>query len=625
MYPTRYFARKTDTTRQETRKPQQQSNRRGEIRPGPKTLVAHAAKLLFSYIQTQYQFGNWADLPKSVDRNICNVFNNINIPKPGLLFTGERARLLNRTKQEIQTMVRDHLTAVSHDIMSQLALLEVPQGEIEAVKVVARRFLRKHYGNRIGERRIFTWLGEGIELLGSLVDRTNVEASLKPQTITANKTTESRLNFYNSQSGTCNSKGKAPIGKPWVIKGGKGNHSKGLTKPAEPEGVVVHNYYDVLTHTEETEAEVEEVNINPRTNTGTPPPPVIKNRTEPRSPQPRPFSEVVKRPRTGIINNKHNDNNTINNKYNTINNINITNNVPSKMLTPQKRTYQQMREEQPSTSRRDTGEDRPTPPSTTPPSKRVNENRTPPQITGSENNAGNIVNNNNDITNIINRNITPINTNTNVNRTQPPAQGGSMDQLNTGRSSPGNKNTTEPGVRKHDGKNKAQWWYDIKRNTTTLIIADSNFRYAKDIPRGWQVEVFSGAKLAQANNLLSKLRSLAPPKSLERVIVSVGVNNRGWTRGSIQKDLNRLIATMMRAPVPCYFLGISIPSGFEAEPRRMCEYINEHAKRRLTWDEVCLYLQPLPREDIQCEDDGLHYTPLTVLKIFISLYECGFC
>lgn len=609
MYPTRYFSRKTGTTRQETRRPQQQSNRRVEIRPGPKTLVAHAAKLLFTYVQTQYQYGNWADLPKSVDRNISNVINNINIPKPGLLFTGERARLLNRTKQEIQTMVRDHLTAVSHDIMSQLALLDVPQGEIEVVKVVARRFLRKHYGKRLGEHRIFTWLGEGIELLGSLVDGNRVETSLKPQTI-AHKTTGNEVNFYNSQSGTFDGKGKAPIGKPWIIKGGKGNHSKGPTKPAEPEGVVVHNYYDVLSHTEETEVEVEEINIIPRTNTDTPPPPIIKNRTEPRSPQPRPFSEVVKRPRTGIVNNKYNNN--------TINNINITDNIPSQMLTPHKRTYQQMREEQPSTSTEDTREETPTPTSITPPSKRVNEGQTPPQVfINGTNNINDISNNNN------NAKIHSNNTCTDTTRPipEPPEHGTPTDrQEHDG--SPDNKKTAEPGVRRHSGQNKAQWWYDVKFNTKVLVIADSNFKYANNIPRGWQVEVFSGAKIAQANTLLSKLRGMTRPKTLERVLISVGINNRSWSRGSVQKDLNKLIVTMMNScPVPCYFLGISIPPGFTEEPRKICQYINEHAQKRLTTNLYSEYLQPLPREEICCEADGLHYNLSTINKILNSIYE----
>src|SRR5206468_1016635 len=87
----------------------------------------------------------------------------------------------------------------------------------------------------------------------------------------------------------------------------------------------------------------------------------------------------------------------------------------------------------------------------------------------------------------------------------------------------------------HIERIKSHWSLKVKPQTKTVVIADSNFRLATQLPADWEVHVYPGMSLIQTCRVIesSNLRS---SNNLQHVIFNAGINNRGWTFANVLID-----------------------------------------------------------------------------------------
>lgn len=165
----------------------------------------------------------------------------------------------------------------------------------------------------------------------------------------------------------------------------------------------------------------------------------------------------------------------------------------------------------------------------------------------------------------------------------------------------------------HDSKAKSMWSIGTLLPTTdTLIIADSQFRLAREIPADWEIHVFPGANLCHASGIAQKL----PPKKIPNIVAHVGINNRGcaW-ENSAHTDLGKFLSNLAKATPNPAFCGIAIPEGFPPKEKTLLRQINDHARIR----SKCQYVEPVPTDQVSVSPDGLHYKQETVDKILDNI------
>ena len=154
--------------------------------------------------------------------------------------------------------------------------------------------------------------------------------------------------------------------------------------------------------------------------------------------------------------------------------------------------------------------------------------------------------------------------------------------------------------------------WPLKPSTTTIVIADSQFRRVKNIPDNWEVHAFPGIRLATAEKVVPKLTG----NNLKNIVVHVGINNKGcqW-EGSAQGDANKLLASLNRTGCKIFFCGVSIPDSASTKERDVLIEINKHARKRLSAN----FIAPLPSDQVSVAHDNHHYEPNTVDKIFENI------
>jgi len=166
----------------------------------------------------------------------------------------------------------------------------------------------------------------------------------------------------------------------------------------------------------------------------------------------------------------------------------------------------------------------------------------------------------------------------------------------------------------HDSTNKAKWGISPRPNTKCVVISDSNMRKANNIPNGWEVHVFPGAKLNHAAEIIKKL---GPAKGLEKLVISVGINNRDWNSTNITTDVNKVYSTAEKSKISAYFVGVSAPPTLNDKQKSAINDLNKQALKRFGNRN---YISPTDKVSVDPSDSfGIHYDIGTVNGIFTNI------
>ena len=162
----------------------------------------------------------------------------------------------------------------------------------------------------------------------------------------------------------------------------------------------------------------------------------------------------------------------------------------------------------------------------------------------------------------------------------------------------------------HDETN---WKLKLKAHTKTIVIADSNFRYATELPKEWEIHVFPGLNIEQTTNLI-KMSKLQQNKNLQNIIIHSGINNRRRTTTSNNIDVGKLNATLLQTKKNVLFNAVSIPSTLSTKEQDVLTELNDKASR--CFQEK--FIQPLTTNQVSVSPKDkfkIHYTKATINKI----------
>jgi len=165
------------------------------------------------------------------------------------------------------------------------------------------------------------------------------------------------------------------------------------------------------------------------------------------------------------------------------------------------------------------------------------------------------------------------------------------------------------------GREAKNWSFsDLHPSTTTLIVADSNGKAFADteLPDDYQVYSFSGMKLSQAANLIT--RSTDHLRHVRHIIVAVGINDRSCNNDSeIISSLNNVKDWGIHNQKRVVFTGIPTAPQLQEKEARIVSHINELADDIFEDD----FLQSVHTSQfaVQFDKTGIHYTSSTAAKI----------
>ena len=181
--------------------------------------------------------------------------------------------------------------------------------------------------------------------------------------------------------------------------------------------------------------------------------------------------------------------------------------------------------------------------------------------------------------------------------------------------------TTSHGVYVYLG-GKDDWRLDGFDTDKTLIIADSNFRRADNIPEEAIVISLPGAHLRHAANAIRHWRPSKPNQKL-KLLVQVGINNRSDQRDTRDSEVQHLIHSIKSHQhiERCSFVGISIPESMTAYEQNNLDVINDLMRSGLGPDR---FIEPLPEQQVEVEERdrfGIHYTNRTGRLIMSKIQQ----
>jgi hypothetical protein len=173
--------------------------------------------------------------------------------------------------------------------------------------------------------------------------------------------------------------------------------------------------------------------------------------------------------------------------------------------------------------------------------------------------------------------------------------------------------STHSNVTVYDSNNKRQWRLHIKNSPNTVIIADSNFRLAKDIPLpdDWEVHVYPGNNFLHTTNLL---KTATIPNCVKNIVLAVGINNKGWNFTiSSKPDWNKMLSEAKKVKPAVHFLGVST-----VNPSESIKTINQEGKKNFG----AKFITALPEDQVTVSPSDpfkIHHDRVTVEKIINSI------
>lgn len=465
-------------------------------------------KRLFQYVQLRRSLDIWSNIPKTLNKQINELYDNICPPMPDTVFKELKEKAKNDLKSNMTAIMQEHVTSKMQGVDS--ALKNFPRTDTERATKIAATYLRKHFGRKINNDWMLQLLNEASELIGI-----NLEGDRAQRRDTRTEITMS-VNETRPEETETQSNHQIEINKE-VAQQSETHRKRQFTEisPAIP----LRNFYANLSEDdEEDNDEAEECdNECPITN---------KKRDKKATPKQKNNHVVATNPTepTTCINTAA---------------VGIS------------------REETPTAEKTSTEHNRST--HSEPEEMREQEYRSD----------------------------------------------------NTRRLSLSLQEPSKPII--HDKTNKSVWRINPSNRTKTMVIADSNFRWATKLPSHWEIHVFPGMNLENATKLINN-SNLDRQTTLRDIIISVGINNRNCAPVTVNCDMGKLYATLSKTGKNIYFNGVSIPQELNARETEALKDLNQKAHKRFQQR----YIYPLDSHEVCVNPSDIHrihYDAVTIGKI----------
>ena len=167
---------------------------------------------------------------------------------------------------------------------------------------------------------------------------------------------------------------------------------------------------------------------------------------------------------------------------------------------------------------------------------------------------------------------------------------------------------------------KNNWKFEPGTGAEVVILADSNFRLSKTLPDNYEIHVYPGAKLTHATAMLKKLQSANSRKytNLKAIVLSIGINNRGFQRDTLQSENNKLMKAAEALPWRVFSMGVSVPNTLPREEQELMDHLNKHTLARRGGN----FIPPLPgnKTKVSPSDSmGIHFDQVTQNEVDLHL------
>ena len=164
----------------------------------------------------------------------------------------------------------------------------------------------------------------------------------------------------------------------------------------------------------------------------------------------------------------------------------------------------------------------------------------------------------------------------------------------------------------HRNMKKSLWRIKLDPKTHTLVIGDSNAIHMRNLPSGWQVDVFPGANHIHATSIV---KNIEKTEQLKNIVIAVGINHRTWNfQTSSRSKLSGLNAALNKTKCCKHFLGIAIPPNLPPIEKTNLNDLNKNAQLLFKYG----FIDPLPSELVQIEKNDkykVHYNQDTAKLI----------
>ena len=527
---------------------------------------------LFAYVQLRRANQIWSSLPKGVDNLLGEAFGNILPPMPNESIHSTLARLGADTKTGLLISVQEHLTSREEEIRTSLSSLN-PRDKLLAAKI-ARTNTIQRYGQKINPDQVYNWMGEALDLVGTGFELPHVE-TLQEQTT-----------------------GPAPIqtiitparGEGWH-RVPQGQRKRKLRTLITPPPVVFNNRFGALPLegdlNQRDPAETPSKRLNRRQSGDRPGfVPVSTNDTASTSfdPQPQnPIEEQQKEQQQERQEKQQQEQQQQEQQQQ-------QQEEQQEQQQHEQQQEQQQHEQQQEQLQQEEQQQQEQQQEQLQQEQQQQQQEQQLQQEQQQLQQQQVFDN------------PPDSPNSAELASSSPRLSASQPAMTIG---------ARPVV--HNERIKSHWSLKVKPQTKTVVIADSNFRLATQLPADWEVHVYPGMSLIQTCRVIesSNLRS---SNNLQHVIFNAGINNRGWTFSNVLIDFNKVCSSIEKTGCTGHFVGISIPPEIPDYEKETIRRINNHAKGKLGNK----YIQQLSPDQVSVSPTDkfkIHYDHDTIFKI----------
>jgi hypothetical protein len=171
-----------------------------------------------------------------------------------------------------------------------------------------------------------------------------------------------------------------------------------------------------------------------------------------------------------------------------------------------------------------------------------------------------------------------------------------------------------PGYTYHAPNHKSTWGINLRPDTRSLIISDSNFKFIKpsDLPPTVQLDCFSGATFTNALKVIEDL----PAGQVDSLVVAIGINHKedNFTDRTAPAAAHFFDTCGLKAR-EVHAVGISVNPNFDLPTKNTLLTLNGFL-RDCTLDN---FIPPLPSNEVLTEPDQVHYTRNTQTHILSNI------
>lgn len=145
--------------------------------------------LVFEICQLRHHTNNWIELPKSIGRNIDNLFDSINLPRPNDDLANQKIVLKNILKHDLQETAQSHIQAQLDKALNKIKSID-PTDKDKCKHIVRNKITREI--PKMNRESLDSWVEECIDLVGTQYTRISRSYSDALQNIERRQSVETR-------------------------------------------------------------------------------------------------------------------------------------------------------------------------------------------------------------------------------------------------------------------------------------------------------------------------------------------------------------------------------------------------------------------------------------------------